>query len=103
MARFLVTYHGGEMPADEQGRQEAMTAFAKWVEQTGKALIDPGAPLGPAKTVSSTSVTDGPAGGPFGGYSVIEASDLDAAVNLVANHPFVQRGGSLQVSPAVAP
>jgi hypothetical protein len=103
MARFLVTYHGGEMPADDKSRQQAMAAFAKWVEQTGKALIDPGAPLGPAKTVSSTSVTDGPAGGRFGGYSVVEANDIDAAVNLVAKHPFLQRGGSLQVSPTVSP
>jgi hypothetical protein len=103
MTRFLVTYHGGEMPADDAGRKQAMAAFAKWVEQTGKALIDPGAPLGPAKTVSSTSVTDGPAAGPIGGYSLIETDDIDAAINLVAKHPFVERGGSLQVSPAVAP
>jgi hypothetical protein len=39
----------------------------------------------------------------LGGYSLIEADDIDAAVNLVAKHPFVERGGSLQVSPAVAP
>jgi hypothetical protein len=103
MARFLVTYHGAGMPADENARQQAMAAFGKWVEQTGKALVDPGAPLGPAKTVSSGSVQDGPASGPFGGYSIIEAKDIDAAVELVRAHPFVGRGGSLQVSPAVAP
>jgi hypothetical protein len=91
------------MPEDEEGRRQAMAAFATWVEQTGKALIDPGAPLGPAKTVSSTSVTDGPAQGPFGGYSIIDANDINAAVELVRRHPFVGRGGSLQVSPAVAP
>jgi hypothetical protein len=103
MTRYVVTYHGGGMPTDDKGRQEAMAAFATWVQQTGKALIDPGAPLGPAKTVSSSSVKDGPASGPFGGYSVIEAEDIDAAVNLVAKHPFVERGGSLQISPSVAP
>jgi hypothetical protein len=91
------------MPADDEGRQQAMAAFGKWVEQTGKALIDPGAPLGPPKTVASGSVKDGPASGPFGGYSVIEADDIGAAVGLVRMHPFVERGGSLQVSPAVAP
>jgi hypothetical protein len=31
---------------------------------------------------------------------MIKADDLDAAVGLVKNHPFVGRGGSLQV-PAV--
>jgi hypothetical protein len=34
---------------------------------------------------------------------LISADDLDAAVVLVKNHPFVARGGSLQVSEAVAP
>jgi hypothetical protein len=91
------------MPADDEGRQQAMAAFGKWVEQTGTALIDPGAPLGPPKTVSSGSVENGPADGPFGGYSVIEAEDIDATVGLVGTHPFVERGGSLQISPAVAP
>jgi hypothetical protein len=80
-----------------------MAAFGAWVEKTGKALVDPGAPLGPAKTVSSTAVKDGAAGGPMGGYSLIEADDIDAAVDLVRGHPFVSRGGSLQVSPSVAP
>ena len=37
------------------------------------------------------------------GYSVLEAADLDSAIDLVRSHPFVARGGSLQVSEAVTP
>jgi hypothetical protein len=103
MARFLVTYHGGGMPEGEEAAQQAMAAFAEWVASTGKALVDPGAPLGPSKTVAKGSVKDGPAAGPSGGYSIIEADDLDAAVKLVQDHPFVGRGGSMQVSAAVSP
>jgi hypothetical protein len=103
MARFLVTYHGAGMPEGDEARQQAMAAFGQWVAKTGKALVDPGAPLGPSKTVSQGSVVDGPAPGPPGGYSVLEAEDLDAAVALVQEHPFVGRGGSLQVSAAIAP
>jgi hypothetical protein len=103
MTRFLVTYHGAGMPEGDEARQQAMAAFGQWVSKTGKALIDPGAPLGPSKTVSKGSITDGPASGPLGGYSIIEADDLDGAVELVRDHPFVGRGGSLQVNPAVAP
>jgi hypothetical protein len=91
------------MPEGDDARRQAMEAFGQWVQQTGKALVDPGAPLGPARTVKKGSVTDGPASGPLGGYSVLEAADIDAAVRLVADHPFVGRGGELQVSPAVSP
>jgi hypothetical protein len=89
-------------PGDE-ARQETIAAFGRWVSTTGKALVDPGAPLGPSKTVAKGSVTEGPASGPSAGYSVLEADDLDAAVDLVRNHPFVARGGSLQVTAAIAP
>jgi hypothetical protein len=79
-----------------------MAAFGAWVASVGDHMIDPGAPLGAAKTVSADGVADGGPGG-IGGYSLISADDLDAAVGLVKNHPFVGRGGSLQVSEAVAP
>lgn len=103
MPKFLVTYHGGDMPASDEGRQQAMAAFAAWVGATGEALVDPGAPLGAARTVTADSVADGPASGPATGYSVLDTADLDSAVDLVRNHPFVGRGGSLQVSQAIAP
>jgi hypothetical protein len=103
MPRFLVTYHGSGMPEGEEARQQAMAAFGEWVAKTGKALVDPGAPLGAAKTVSRSAVADGPASSPSVGYSVLEADDIDAAVGLVQQHPFVDRGGSLQVTQAVAP
>ena len=91
------------MPEGDEAREQAMAAFAQWVAKTGQALVDPGAPLGPARTVSAGSVTDGTAAGPFNGYSILEAADLDGAVDLVRSHPYVERGGSLQVSEAVTP
>jgi hypothetical protein len=103
VTKFLVTYHGGTEPDSPEAAQQVMAAFMAWAQKTGSALVDPGAPLGPAKVVSSTAVTDGAAEGPVGGYSIIKADDLDAAVALVADHPFVGRGGELQVSTAVLP
>jgi len=89
MPNFLVTYHGGGMPEGEEARQQAMADF--------------GAPLGPSMTVSSDGVRSGAADGPLGGYSVLRADDMDSAVALVRDHPFVKRGGSLTVFESVAP
>jgi hypothetical protein len=102
MPKFLVTYHGAGAPAPEQA-QEAMAAFTAWASSAGEALVDPGAPLGPAKTVTASTVSDGPADGPASGYSILQAADLDSAVDLVRTHPFIGRGGSLQVSTAALP
>lgn len=103
MPKFLVTYHGGEgMPSSPEARQQVMHAFGAWATSVGDALLDPGAPLIANKTVSDGSISDGPAAGPVGGYTLLEADDLGAAVKLVESHPFIRRGGSLQVSEAAA-
>ena len=80
-----------------------MGAFMAWVDQVGSALVDPGAPLGGSAVVSREGVADGLAEGPAGGYSILEADDLAAAAELLRDHPFIGRGGSLQVSQAISP
>ena len=103
MPSFLVTYHGSGMPEGDEARQQAMADFGAWVARVGDALADPGAPLGPAMTVSADGVRAGEADGRAGGYSVLRADDMDSAAALVRDHPFVKRGGSLLVTEAVAP
>jgi hypothetical protein len=98
MPRFLVTYHGSNMPHDAESMVKARDAFMQWAGKAGPALVDPGAPIGASRTVSSEGTKDGLAGGPVNGWSVIEAADLNAAANLLADHPFIGRGGVLQIN-----
>ncbi len=98
MTKFLVTYHGSEMPHDPEIMRQAREAFMQWAAKTGSALPEPGAPTGASKVVSRDGTGDGPAEGPFSGWSVVEAENADAAMQLLADHPFIGRGGILQVS-----
>jgi hypothetical protein len=103
MPTYLIAYHGaGGPPPTQEAREQMMAAFGAWVASVGDHMVDPGAPLGASKTVSPEGVTDG-CSVQIGGYSLIKADDLDEAVGLVKSHPFVARGGSLQVSESVAP
>jgi hypothetical protein len=103
MPTYLITYHGGPgMPADSQAAEKMLAAFQTWVGEVGTAMRDPGAPLGPSRTISTDSEADGQANAQIGGYTLIEAETLDDAVDLVRSHPFLTRGGSLQVNEAVS-
>ena len=102
MPRFLVTYHGSNMPHDAESMAKARDAFMHWAGKTGSALVDPGAPIGASRTISSKGTQDGLADGPFNGWSVIEADDLNAAAKLLADHPFIGRGGALQINEPAA-
>jgi hypothetical protein len=102
MPTYLITYHGGPgMPSDPEAAQQMVAAFQAWVAEVGDAMRDPGAPLAAAKTVTADSEQDGQAEAPIGGYTLVEAGTLDEAVQLVRSHPFLTRGGSLQVSESV--
>ena len=103
MPTYLVTYHGGPgMPSDPAAAQQMLAAFQAWVAEVGSVIRDPGAPLGAAKTVSGDTVVDGQTEAAVGGYTLLDAGSLDEAVGLVRSHPFLTRGGSLQVSETVS-
>jgi hypothetical protein len=103
MPNYLVTYHGGEgPPATPEAQQQVHAAFGAWVASVGDAMVDPGAPLGRTRSVSANGSEDGAVHGAIGGYTLLSAADLDTAVHLVSNHPFISRGGTLQVSEAIA-
>jgi hypothetical protein len=99
MAKVLITYVGDGMPREPEVMAQAKAAFGMWLQTAGDAVVDPGAPV--------TTVAQVAAGKPaptaeIGGYSIIEATDLDAAKELLSTHPFVGRGGTLQISEFVA-
>ena len=104
MPTFLITYHGASPPPPTpEAREQMMSAFMEWAGTVGENMVDPGSPLGPSRVVTGSGASDGRASGEVGGYTIIMADSLDAAVSAVAGHPFLSRGGTLQVSEAVAP
>jgi hypothetical protein len=98
MPRFLITYHGNGMPHDPESMASAREAFTQWAGKTGDALVEPGAPVAATRNVSSTGTHDGPASGPINGWSVLEAASPEEAAQKLADHPFIARGGVLQIS-----
>ena len=80
--------------------QQAMQAMGQWMENGLKAgwLLDVGDGLKPdGKVVQGTTVTDGPFAESkelVGGYCMVEAESLDAAVELAKAMPS---GGKIEV------
>ena len=99
MARYLLIYHGSEMPHDPDAMAQAKAAFDQWVGEVGSAILDPGAPVHMVAQVSKAG-SNNPVD--VNGYSLIEADSSDDAVELLQSHPFVGRGGILQVNEFVA-
>lgn len=99
MAKFLITYHGSGMPSDPAAMEQAKAAFGKWLAEAGNAIVDPGAPVKMVKQVSSGAPTQMIE---IGGYSIIEAQNVDEAEKVLKSHPFVARGGTLQINELIS-
>jgi hypothetical protein len=100
MAKYLVTYHGSASaaPADPAMQAQVEAAFGQWLQEAGSAVVDPGAPVRMVTQVANGTPTEAV---DIGGYSIIEAPSLEAAERVLRIHPFVGRGGTLQVNEAV--
>ena len=100
MAKYLITYHGASLPNDPAVLEKAKAAFATWLAEAGNAVVDPGAPTHMVDQVSNTGSANAVE---IGGYSIIEASSKEEALGILRSHPFVARGGTLQLNELVAP
>lgn len=94
MTQFLVTYHNIGHPTPE-AMAAGRAAFQTWVDSTDGAVSDPGAPV---NLVGQVAAGDPAAPVEIAGYSIIKADSLEAARALLSTHPFVSRGGTLQIS-----
>ncbi|MET3173922.1 UNVERIFIED_ORG: hypothetical protein ABIB52_001767 [Arthrobacter sp. UYCu721] len=96
MKKFMVLYTSPK-PAEEalaeaspEEAEAGMKMWMDWAAKAGDGIVDLGTPLGATKVMDGSSVADTEA--TFGGYSVIQADDLDAAVALMEGHPHFMSG-----------
>lgn len=102
MAKYLFVYHGGSHPETKAEVAEVMNAWGAWFGSMGSAVIDGGHPVGMSSTVNSDgSVSDNGGSNPASGYSLIEASDVDAAREKAAGCPILQSGGSVELAEVI--
>ena len=102
MAKYVFAYSGGSgMPESEEERAAIMAAWEGWFGRLGGSVTDPGAPFGPASTVSNGgSVSDGGSRG-LTGYSIVTADDLGSANELAKGCPVLEAGGTVDVYEAL--
>ena len=104
MAKFLYVYHGsGKMPATEAERNAMMDAWTGWFGKLGSAVVDGGNPVGMSKTVLPGGKVENNGGSnPTGGYSIIEAKDIDDAASKAKDCPMLAMPNcSVEIAPII--
>lgn len=105
MSDFTFLYRGRDTTASPEQMQKTMEKWRAWFKELGEKghLKDIGHPLehtGKVVKGKQKSVTDGPfaeAKDVVGGFSLIQARDLNHAVELSKDCPILEVGGSVEV------
>ncbi len=103
MPKYLLTYHGGATPEgmSQEDMEAVMGKWTAWMGGLGDAFTDQGNAVMKSKTVTSSGVEDGGGVNPASGYSLLEASDIDAAVAMAKDCPIFESGGTVEVGETI--
>ena len=108
MAAFMLIFRNSNpLERSPEQMQQDMQKWIAWFDGLTKAGVYKGqaAPLEPAGKVvrgSRKTVSDGPyaeAKDLVGGYAIVEAKDLEAAVDIARGCPTYERDGVVEVRP----
>ena len=114
--KYLLLIHQGDAPTpytpDEWAKlseDEQKAVYRDYQQINQDPRVTPGAQMQPPETATTVRVDNGATlttDGPFaeikeaiGGYFVLEADDLDAAIEVAARVPAARMGGAVEVRP----
>ena len=111
--RYMLLMCRDEERWDVMSVEEKATIYLEAVEYSAarraSGFYEGGSPLEPTSTATTVRLKDGKAvitDGPFaetkeqlGGYSIVEAKDLDEVLAFVARHPLLRGGHTIEVRP----
>ena len=111
--RYMLLIYKDEKLWDEMSTRDKVAIFEEAVEFSEdlrkRGVYLAGDPLHPASTATTVRMKNGKTlttDGPFaetkeqlGGYSIIEAKDLDEALSIATRNPLLRGGLSIEVRP----
>jgi len=101
LAQYIIVYVGGNKPSTSEEGKQHFAEYKGWLASLGDSAISPMNPLKNTTTVKPDRSIDHGSSTSMSGYTIIEAASLDEALEAAKACPFLDIGGSLEVSELV--
>lgn len=98
MSQYLITYLGGNPPSTPEEGKQHFAKYKEWLASLGDAVVSPANPLKNTHTICSDSNVTAGSSIAMSGYTILEAASIEAAIENAKACPFLEIGGSLEVS-----
>ena len=101
MSRYILVYLGGNQPATAEEGQQHFAKYMEWLTSLGDSAVSPANPLKDTCTVETDASVTAGGTSTMSGYTIIEADSMESALSTAKACPFLDIGGSLEVSELV--
>ena len=101
MPQYFISYLGGEKPSSPEAGAQHMKRYRAWLASLGDAAVSPANPLKATSTVNSDGSVSSRSTTTMSGFTIINAESMAAALTIAKACPFLDVGGSLEVSELV--
>ena len=98
MSQYMITYLGGDHSTDAEERQQHMAKYRDWLASLGDAAVSPANPLKGTSTVNPDGSVSAGGSTTMSGFTIVQADSMEAALSMAKACPFLEVGGSLEVS-----
>ncbi len=98
MSQYVIVYLGGEEPSSPEEGQKRFSKYMEWLSSLGDSAVSPANPLKNTNTVNSDGTVTTGSTTSMSGFTVIEADSIEAALSIAKACPFLDTGGTLEVS-----
>lgn len=101
MPQYIIVYLGGNQPASPEEGKQHFSKYMDWLSSLGDAVVSPANPLKDTSTVNPDGTVTSGGTTTMSGYTIVEADSMEATLSIAKAHPFLDIGGSLEVSELV--
>ena len=98
MHQYVIVYLGGDQPSSPEEGKRHFEKYRQWLSSLGDSAVSPANPLKDTSTVNPDGTVTPGSTTSMSGYTIIEADSMDAALEIARACPFLDIGGSLEVS-----
>jgi len=98
MQQYIITYLGGNQPSSPEEGKKHFVKYKEWLSSLGSKAVSPANPFKNTSTVNPNgSITPG-SKTLMSGYTIIEVDSIESALEIAKACPFLEIGGTLEVS-----
>lgn len=98
MPQYMLSYLGGNPPSSPEEGKANMAKYKDWLSSLGDSAVSPANPLKDTSTVKSDGTVSTGSTTSMSGFTIIEADSMEGALSVAKACPFLEVGGSLEVS-----